>query len=54
MADLIITTATLTYAGLGFARLVALFAQRAGVALFVFADISTFACIAFNDEGATH
>ena len=52
VADLSITTATLTYAGLGFgegfARLVALFAHCAGVALF--ANKRTFACIAFNDE----
>ena len=51
MADLLSTIVTATrFAGLGFARLVALAAQRAGVALF--ADISTFACIAFNDESA--
>ena len=52
VADLFFTTATLTYAGLGFgegfARLVALFAHCAGVALF--ANKRTFACIAFNDE----
>ena len=44
-----ITTAKFAGLGfLGFARLVALTAQRAGVARF--ANHRTFACIAFNDE----
>jgi hypothetical protein len=55
VADLFFTTPKIRFFFLGFARRVAVPAQRAGVA--TFANIRTFACIAFNlinDEGAAH